>query len=95
MNCIGHIFDQRPISIEMELRCEGGSHFACAGYTVPPRGSRLVSQIEGRTFALDPEGFVWACVAGMTAWCPTGEMCDCPSIESQRNFRMVPQEENT
>ena len=83
MNCIGHVFDERPYDVEQL----GRGKRRWLGFTVPPRGSRLYSQYDDVSWAVDPDGFHWV-RAGSDEWMPTGGLSDAPSIEHERNYVM-------
>ena len=86
MNCIGHIFDEQP-----QVKPSDPCH-----YNVPPRGSLIVGQMYGNSFALAPDGSEWVMFCDVPEWTPTGQFWheteECfeavPSIEELRNFTM-------
>ncbi len=86
MNCIGHVFEEKPQEVWNAKRCY---------YTAPPRGSRLFRAEHGNAFARSLDGFEWVLLADIPVWYPTGRwfeegfgsMVLVPSFEAMRNAR--------
>lgn len=78
MNCLGHIFDERP-----QVATSHIGH-----YTVPPRQSVVIGEKHGNLFAIDLDGFEWVRLADIPVWTPTGAWMEGQSIEDRRNFKM-------
>ena len=88
MNCIGHIFDERPTVVTVPEWRAGRTGRVEIGYTAPPFGSKIVREAHHNAFAYAPDGFEWVLLFDHPVWVPTGSHKGYPSIEDSRNFRM-------